>query len=295
MREITAKSILSANKNPGFWFNSKYNINLYRGCVFGCIYCDSRSDCYHVDHFDEIALKVNGLELLEAELKTKKIKGIVGMGAMTDPYNPFEKKAQYTRKALELIDHYGFGVHLCTKSILVERDIDLFTAISQHSHVSVGITITTHDDELASRIECHAPSSSLRFKALETLSKAGIFCGVMMMPVMPFINDTLENMESIVDRVYESGARFIAPWFGVTMRDGQREYLYKGLDQHFPGMKERYVRTFGSLYECKSPHHAKLQQAFTDRCRKLGILYRMEDIIKGAEDAVQIQQSSFGL
>lgn len=116
-----------------------------------------------------------------------------------------------------------------------------------------------------------------------------------MMPVMPFINDTFENMENIVDRVYESGARFIVPWFAVTMRDGQREFLYEGLDQHFPGMKERYIRTFGSLYECKSPHYAKLQQAFAERCDKLGILYRMEAIIKGAEDAVKIQQSSFGL
>lgn len=293
MREITAKRLLTPQKDPGFWFDVKYNMNLYRGCVFGCIYCDSRSECYHVDDFDTIAFKTNSLELLNSELKSKRMKGVIGMGAMSDPYNPFEQKTLATRKALELIHRYGFGVHLTTKSLLVQRDEDILKAISDHSPVTVGLTITTADDNLASKIEPYAPLSSQRFATVKTLAEGGVFTGIMMTPILPYINDTFENMERMVDMAADCGARYIYPWFAVTMRTGQREYLYQGLDNHFPGLKEKYMKTFGDLYECRSPRYNELFAAFEERAKRYGLLYRMEDIIREARAAVKWEQSSF--
>lgn len=293
MRQIVAKRLLTPQKNPGFWFDVKYNMNLYRGCVFGCIYCDSRSECYHVDDFDTIALKANYLEILDTELKGKRVRGIIGMGAMSDPYNPFEQKTLATRRALEIIHRYGFGVHLTTKSTLVQRDGDIFQAISDHSPVTVGITITTADDDLASKIEPHAPLSSQRFSAVERLAKDGVFTGIMMMPILPYINDTFDNMERIVDRAAESGARYIYPWFSVTMRTGQREFFYEGLDRHFPGLKAKYIKAYGELYECRSPRYRELYAAFEERCKRYGIVYSMEDIIKEAQDRVKWEQARF--
>lgn len=294
MKTILAKSILTTRKKPEFWFDVKYNMNLYRGCVFGCLYCDSRSDCYHVENFDEIAAKSNGIELLEKELAGKRQTGVVGMGAMSDPYNPFEVDQKLTRQALELIEHYGFGLHLATKSHLILRDVDVIARIASQAPVSIGITITNQDDRVAALIEPGAPASSLRFEAVKGLSENGVFTGVLLMPVLPFINDTMENVMGIVNRSSQCGAGFIYPWMGMSLRAGQREYFYRGLEKNFPGqgLKERYIKTYGEQYECLSPNHQALMTAFKARCDELGLAYRMPDIIRGAEKHVVKKQLS---
>ncbi|WP_066687605.1 SPL family radical SAM protein [Christensenella intestinihominis] len=278
MELVPAKAILARPKDDS-WFGNDYNMNLYRGCCHGCIYCDSRSECYGVEDFDRVRLKKNALGILESELGKKRKKGVVGVGAMSDTYNPFEKEAEATRGALELLERYGFGVALDTKSSLVLRDIDLIQKISRKSCANIKVTITTADDSLAKVIEPYAPVSSERFRTVRELGRAGIFTGVLFTPMLPYITDTEENVKEMVRLAHENGARFIFPMFGVTLRQNQRDYYYEKLDEYFPGLSRKYGNVFRGNYFCGSPQAKKLRSLFQSECRKYGLIFRMQDII----------------
>ncbi|MDY3369497.1 MAG: radical SAM protein [Zhenhengia yiwuensis] len=290
--KISAKSILIKNKDLS-WFGAEYNMNLYKGCSHGCIYCDSRSECYHIEQFDTVRIKANAIQILEGELRRKRgEKATIFTGSMSDPYNPLENKLELTRHALELIEYYGFGVSVATKSNLIIRDIDLFKAIGAKSPVLTKMTITTADDALAQKIEPYVSVSSKRFEAIRNMSEEGIFTGILMMPLLPFIEDTEENIFEIVKKAYESGVKFIYPAIGMTMRIGQREYFYSQLDKHFPGMKEKYIGTYGNQYKCVSQQARQLFQLFADECKARGILYKMPQIIEAYKKGYRSQQLS---
>ena len=293
MTEIPAKTILSSWKPNPMWFGSEYNINLYRGCSFGCIYCDSRSSCYHVENFDRIRPKAGAIDILERELGSCRRKGVIATGAMTDPYNPLEKKLELTSGALRLIHRARFGAAVATKSDLVLRDLPLFRDISSHSPVLIKMTVTCIDPELAAKIEPRAALPAERLRALEGLARAGLFTGVLFMPLLPWLEDSEENVLSVVRSAANAGARFIFPGFGVTIREGQREFFYKALDREFPGLSDHYRKQFGDSYGCARPHVFSLVRIFQEECRRLGLLYRMEDIIavyrKGYEEPEQLE------
>jgi len=278
MKTVPAKTIVTKTKKPAAWFGTDYNMNIYRGCCHGCIYCDSRSECYRNPEFDIVKAKENALQIVRDDLRRKVRTGVIATGAMSDPYNPFEKKQLLTRNSLELMNAFGFGVAIDTKGVLVTRDIDVLSDIRAFSPVIVKISITTTDDSLSKIIEPGAPPPSARFAAIKTLSDAGIFCGVLMMPILPFINDTEENITTMVTRAYEAGAKFIYPAFGVTMRQGNREYFYTQLDKHFPNLKEQYIRKYHNNYVCTSPHVRRLWSIFTKLCKQYHLLYNMKDI-----------------
>lgn len=282
METIPAKTIVTHTKNSG-WFGTDYNMNIYRGCCHGCIYCDSRSECYHIENFDQVRIKENALGIIENELRGKRNRGVVGTGAMSDPYNPFEKELRLTRRALELLDTYQYGVAIDTKSDLIARDIDILKNIQKHSPVLCKITVTTADDALSGKIEPHAPPSSERFEAIRKLTESGIFAGVLLMPILPFLEDSEENVLAVVRKAHLSGARFIYPLFGVTLRQNQREWFLQKLDELFPekNYRTKYQYQYGNDYECRSPKTKELRQLFTAECDRLGILYRMRDIVKG--------------
>lgn len=292
MEFITAKTIISGYAENNSWFGNNYNMNIYKGCSHGCIYCDSRSECYRVENFDRVRAKENALALIERELKSKRKKGVVGTGAMSDPYNPFEKEYMITRGALELINRFRFGVSIATKSELILRDIDVLKDISKHSPVLVKITVTTADDILCRKIEPNVSVSSDRFKAIKKLSQEGIFAGVLLMPVLPFIEDTEDNTSGIIELAYQNGAKFIYPAFGVTLRQNQRDWYYKKLDQLFPSVKEKYIKNYGSSYECRSLKAKELWSLFQYKCNEYGILYKMDDIIRGYKDSYKNTQLS---
>ena len=292
MEFISAKTIVSGYSESNAWFGDNYNMNIYKGCCHGCIYCDSRSECYRIDNFDVIRAKENALALINKELKSKKRTGVIGTGAMSDPYNPFEREYKLTRGALELINTYGFGVSLITKSDLVTRDIDILKKIKNHSPVLVKITITTCSDELCKKIGPNVTVSSKRFSAIKELSENGIFVGILLMPVLPFLEDDEENIRSIVRQAYENGAKFIFPAFGVTLRQNQRDWYYKKLDEKFPGIKQKYIQQFGNNYECYSPKAKQLWNLFKEDCEKYGIVYKMSDIIKAYKKGYEKDQLS---
>lgn len=276
---IPAKTIVTKNKTTA-WFGSDYTMNIYKGCSHGCIYCDSRSACYHVENFDTVRVKENALEIIENELRRKVKTGVIGTGSMSDPYNPYEKKLELTREALKLICIYGFGVAIATKSDLITRDIDLLKKIQTFAPVISKITITTSNDAVAKKIEPYVSPSSKRFEAIGKLSEAGIFTGVLMMPILPFIEDTGENIYEIVNRAADCGAKFIYPALGMTMRLGQREYFYAQLDKHYPGLSEKYMSAYSNNYQCSSPQAKKLWKIFSSECKRHGILYEMPAIIR---------------
>jgi DNA repair photolyase len=261
--EIKAKTILNHVKQPDNWFGLKYNMNLYRGCQHQCIYCDSRSECYRLGDLADIRVKVNALELLEDVLPRKRVRGTIGFGSMNDLYMPIEKEYRLARGALEIIQHYQFPVHILTKSDLVVRDIDVLSEINQ-MYAAVSFTITTADDELASKVEPGAPLPSSRFRSMRELADAGILTGVTMMPILPFLEDDPENIRQIVQRAADSGATYIIPAFGMTLRPGSRDYYYQQLDQLFPSVKEKYIRAFGDSYQCNVPNWKQLDEVFQE-------------------------------
>ena len=293
MELIEARTIISARHENSQWFGIDYNMNIYKGCSHGCIYCDSRSDCYGGEDFDRVRAKRNALEMIRRELRTKRKKGVVGTGAMSDPYNPLEKEYNLTRGALEIIDSLGFGAAIATKSSLILRDTDIIRQIAQHSPVIVKITVTSARDELSRKVEPGVSVSSERFRAIKELSEAGIFTGVLLMPLLPFIEDTEDNISEIIELAHKNGAKFIYPAFGVTLRNNQRQWYYTKLDELFPGLKAIYISTYGDSYECRSKNSKKLWALFKSRCDEYGILYRMEDIIREYKKPYQAEQLSF--
>ncbi len=293
LQTIPAKQLVYNMKKGSDWFGADYNMNIYRGCTHGCIYCDSRSDCYKNPDFGVIKVKEKALELIRDDLRRKVKKGVVATGAMSDPYNPLERELLLTRNALELINAFRFGVAIDTKSALVERDLDILCDIKRHSPVIVKMTVTTNDDALCKKLEPNVSVSSERFAALEALSCGGIFCGVLMMPILPFINDTEENVLGIADNAKRAGARFVYPAFGMTLRQGNREYYYEKLDALFPGMNHKYAKTYGERYMCNSRKAKQLWNVFTERCRELGLLYDMKAITRAYKSRYEHQQLSF--
>jgi DNA repair photolyase len=274
-RTIPAKSILSKFKNgPDPWFGITYNMNLYRGCQHQCIYCDSRSECYQLGDLADIRIKENALNILEKELKSKRQKATVGFGSMNDPYMPVEKKEELVRGALKLLIRYNFPVHILTKSDLITRDIDLLQQLSE-IYAAASLTITTANDELARIIEPAAPVSSNRLNAIRQLSDAGIYTGVMLMPILPFINDSWNEIEKLIVTAKDSGAKYLLFWPGMTLRKGSRDYFYNKLDENFPGVKEKYKSHFGEKYICNSVNASDLFTKSQELCNKLHLPLKM--------------------
>ena len=270
MHFVDARGILSARNG----------MNIYRGCTHGCIYCDSRSRCYGFTHpFEDIEVKRNAPALLEQKLRSKRKKCMIGTGAMCDPYLHCEEELRLTRACLEIIDRYGFGVSVLTKSDRILRDMDLLGSIQDKSKAVAQMTLTTRDDRLCRIIEPEVCVTSRRLEVLRTMKEAGIPTVVWMTPLLPFINDTKENLEGILEGCLEAGVKGILCFgMGLTLREGNREYFYQALDRHFPGLRREYQRRYGNAYELPSPRHRELQHIFDDTCAKAGILYRPEDI-----------------
>lgn len=265
MHLVKVKSILSP----------KNGMNLYRGCTHGCIYCDSRSKCYGMDHeFTNVAVKENSIELLKEALRKKRKSCMIGTGSMSDPYMSLEKELNYTRRALEVIDNFGFGVTLITKSDLVLRDIDLLSSINRKSKAVVQMTLTTADDELCKIIEPNVCPTSKRVRALEILRDNNIPTIVWLSPILPFINDTRGNILSLLDMCKRVNVKGIICFgMGLTLREGNREYYYKKLDEHFPALKDQYIKLYGNSYVISSPREGVLMKLFHEKCEALGILH----------------------
>ena len=278
---VTAKGLLSAQNG----------MNLYRGCRHGCIYCDSRSACYRMEHpFEDIEVKQNALILLEDALRRKRRPCMIATGSMSDPYTPPEEELRYTRRALELILQYGFGMTLLTKSSLVLRDLDLLQRINSQTKCVVQMTLTTWEESLCRILEPNVSTTTERFAALMKLKEAGIPTVVWLCPILPFLNDTAENINRLLDCCEQAGVRGIVHFgMGVTLRQGNREYFYRQLDRHFPGLKERYIGTYGNAYVLESPNSRELLELLHRRCRDAGILHDNPSVFRYLQE-MEIKQ-----
>lgn len=272
MHFVEAKSILS----------SKNGMNLYRGCSHGCIYCDSRSACYQFTHpFEDIEVKRNAPELLEKALKAKRKPCMIATGSMSDPYLHAEETLRLTRRCLEIIDEYGFGLAVLTKSARILRDIDLLKSIHSKSKCVVQMTLTTADDALCRRIEPNVSVTSERVEVLMRLKEAGIPTVVWLSPILPMINDTPENISALLDACEAAEVKGIVCFgMGLTLREGNREYFYAALDRHFPGLKAQYIRKYGNAYEIASDNQPQLMKLFRERCKSAGILSRPDEVFR---------------
>ena len=270
MHEVIVKGILSSNNG----------INIYRGCTHGCIYCDSRSRCYHMNHaFEDIEVKSNAIDLLEKTLMKKRSKAMIGTGAMTDPYIPLDMKLKNTRKALEIIDKYDFGVAIQTKSASILRDLDLLKRINEKSKVVVEMTFTTYDEKLCKILEPNVSTTKERFEVLKIMRDNKIPTVVWLSPILPFINDTEDNLNGILNYCIEAKVYGIICFnMGLTLREGNREYFYHKLDENFVGLKEKYIKTYGNSYEIVSPNNKNLMTKFHNICRENNIVSDIKEI-----------------
>lgn len=257
-------------------------MNLYRGCTHGCIYCDSRSKCYRMDHdFEDIEVKLRAADLLENTLKKKRSKGMIATGSMTDPYVPIEADLKITRRCLNIIDRFDFGVVIQTKSNLIMRDIDILESINRKTKCVVAMTLTTFDDELCRKLEPNVCTTKERVEVLMEMKKRGIPTIVWLSPFLPFINDTEENLRGLMGYCIEAGVYGIINFgFGLTLREGNREYFYEQLDIHFPGIKEKYIEVYGNSYEVASPDNKRLMKIFTGLCEEHNIVYDKEELFR---------------
>ena len=255
--------------------SSSNGMNLYRGCTHGCIYCDSRSKCYHMEHaFEDVEIKENAIDLLENTLKRKRLKCMLSTGSMTDPYLPLEDEFSSVRKALSLAYKYGFGFTLITKSNRVLRDLDLLKAINDKTKCVVQMTLTTYDEDLCKKIESNVSTTKERVEALKKLNEAGIPTVVWLCPILPFINDTEENIKGILNYCIEAKVYGVICFgMGLTLREGNREYFYNQLDQSFPNIKDKYIQTYGMQYQINSPNHTTLMKLFHQLCEDNGIVH----------------------
>lgn len=266
-KTIKAKTILTKYRQADTWFHIRYSMNLYRGCQHQCIYCDSRSECYRIENFEDIIVKENAVELLRKELKKITRKEIIGTGSMNDPYMPIEKEIELTRNALKVIRDFKFPVHIITKSSLVLRDIDVIKEISK-TYATVSVTITTVNDQLSAVIEPHATVSSKRFETIKILRENNIQAGVLMMPVLPFITDNEENIEGIVEKSAEVNASYVLPAFGMTLRDRQKNYYFEMLQNIDKKIYDKYLKYYRGQYSFNSPDFKRLQHFFHILCKK---------------------------
>lgn len=275
MHEVDVKGVLSA----------KNGINLYRGCQHGCIYCDSRSTCYQMNHeFEDVEVKRNSLAVLEKELKSRRKKCMISTGAMTDPYLPLERDLLYTRRSLELIEDYGFGARVLTKSDLILRDLDVICRIHQKTRFVLEMTLTTYDEDLCRIIEPNVALTKQRFQVLQTFREAGIPTIVWLTPILPFINDTKENLEGILTYCQEAKVAGIVNFgMGVTLRAGDRDYFYRALDRSFPGLKQKYMQTYGEAYSVMSPDNQELLSYFHKFCKATAIRSNPAEVMHFAD------------
>ena len=280
MEYVKAKTIVNRTRD-NWWFGTDYGMNIYRGCSFGCIYCDSRSDCYGVENFDRVRAKEDALRIIRDDLRKKTKRGVIHTGSMSDPYTTAEKPLKLMRNALELINAFHFGVCIATKSPLVVRDIDILQDIQTHSPVIVSLSITALEDHLSGKIELNAPPSSERFQALKALADAGIYCGILLMPVIPYMTDSEENILGIVRKAAQCGAKYVHTSMGMSLRDGQREHFYEKIG---PQLEKIYQERYNKRYQCQVPESRKLWNAFKMECDRLGLLYKMEDITKDYQE-----------
>jgi len=271
MHFVDAKGILTGS-------GGRYGMNIYRGCTHGCVYCDSRSRCYQFTHpFEDIEVKQNAPELLEQALRSKRKRCMIGTGSMSDPYMHCEEQLGLTRKCLEIIHKYGFGLAIQTKSDRILRDIDLLDEINRSAKCIVEMTLTTYDDNLCSILEPKVCNTKRRVEVLERMRERGIPTIVWLTPILPFINDTPENITAILNECVCVGVKGVIDFgMGMTLREGAREYYYAALDRHFPGMKERYIRRYGNAYNLPSPRAGELTGILRRICRDNGILYTPE-------------------
>ncbi len=287
MHFVKAKGILS----------SKNGMNLYRGCSHGCIYCDSRSKCYHFEHpFEDIEVKENALELLEYALKHKRKKCMIGTGSMTDPYIPLEMEIGNLEKALYLIYEYGFGFTVITKSARILRDLEILQKINEKTKCVVQMTLTTCDEDLCRKIEPNVSTTRERFAVLERLRDLKIPTVVWLSPILPFINDTEENIAGILAMCIKAKVYGVLCFgMGLTLREGNREYFYRQLDSRFPHLKEKYIRTYGNQYVIESPNSNFLMKLFHQKCSEAGIVHNNEQIfqyLQTFEENTSVEQLS---
>jgi len=272
MHFVEAKTLLS----------SRNGMNLYRGCTHGCVYCDSRSTCYQFTHpFEDIEVKRNAPELLEDTLKRRRKRVVISTGSMSDPYQPCEKELMLTRRCLEIIERHGFGASVITKSDLVLRDIDLFDSINRKAKSVLQMTLTVADDALSELLEPNVCTTARRYEVLKAFQRQGIPAVVWMTPILPFLTDTEENIRRILDYCFDADVKGIICYgAGVTLREGDREYYYRALDRHFPGLSDEYRRRYGNAYEVNSPHSTALMRLFHDACEKRCVLHDPEECFR---------------
>ncbi len=276
------KTILNKLKFPDSWFWCKYTINPYSGCEHACIYCDARSNRYYLqeiqDFENDVIIKTHVDKKLDLRIKRARslLPDVVAMGGVNDAYQPIEIKAKNTQKILKVFAKYKFPVSVSTKSNLFTRDIDLFNKIASDTWFTLAVSITTMNEELSRFLEPFSSTPQERLDALKKVKEnaPNVQVGVNLMPVIPYICDSKENMEKIVRKSKKIGVDFIL-FGGLTLRDSQKDFFIKQLQN---SKYKNFIHPLLDLYSGNkniwSDYYEKLNKKILDLHKRYEISIR---------------------
>ncbi len=288
------KSILNKRKFIDSWFWDRYGINPYNGCQFGCIYCDARSAKYHqpTDFENRIIVKNNVAAMLDKRISNARtfLPDVVGFSGTTDPYQPAEKKYGNTKACLEVLLKHKYPVHIVTKSTLVLRDLELLNEIGKQNWCSVSVTITSTKKDVANFLETLAPEPSKRFDAIKTIKGKykNIQAGVLLIPVVPYLTDSDDDLTDLVKQSKENGADYLLFGGGMTMRDLQGKWYLQHLANRFPELIGKYEKLFqfnynpesyNGTYEAGKNYSLKITSRLFELVEKYGLPFRIKRFI----------------
>ena len=283
--ETEAKSILRKHKKIDSWFISHYGMNLYRGCTHNCVYCDGRSEGYYVEgqFGKDVAVKVNAVDILKRELDPKRKRTpfkrsfIMVGGGVSDSYQPLEKTYELTRRTLEVVRDYGFPVHMLTKSMLIERDIDILKNINERSRAIVSFSFSSVDDAISAVFEPGVPPPGKRLETIKRFKDAGIACGMFLLPVIPFVTDSPELIEAAVGKASEVGIDFII-FGGMTLKEGrQKDYFINATKERYPDLAAKYqqIYTYSKWGEPSKEYADAINTTFSAIAKKYRVPMRI--------------------
>jgi len=291
-REIQVKSVLNKHKQRDGWFLDDYSANFYSGCSFNCLYCYIRGSKYGEHLEEKLSIKSNALDIFEKQLKRRAKKGEYGfivLSSITDPYLPIEESYEFTRSALKIILKYRFPVHIITKSTLVERDFDLLKQIDEHAILPddlkplgrgclLTFSYSTLDQQIGQYFEPGAPQPLMRLKTQIKALEHGLFSGVSLMPLLPFISDTTAHLDLMFTTFKKAQVKYILPatigLYGHGKYDSKTMVL-NAVQKHYPQLYMRYLGYFSKSNELPQFY----QQAFKNKMDALSIQFDIPKVI----------------
>ena len=280
------KTIINKLKYIDSWFWCRYTINPYSGCEHACVYCDARSEKYylHPDLDNVVYVKTNVKQMLDKRLKNARtlLPDVVGLGGVCDAYQPAEAEYKNARNILEVLYKYKYPVFMVTKSTMVMRDLDLYSKMAEEYYSTITFTITSFDEEIVNFLEPHASPSKERIEALKDIKEKHpkIQTGVCFMPIVPYFEDSDENLEDVISQTKKANCDFILFAPGMSLRDSQAQFFIRKLkDSKYSNLLKKMLDLYKGEMHPNSDYVSKIHNKLVALCKQYELPCRAKRFI----------------